>query len=246
MFEPSSLALGGLIVLAAGLVQGLLGFGFALVAVPVLALVMVPREAVPVALVLGTFINLFLYLEVRGRVQAGRLLPLVLAGIAGIPVGTYLLVSLNTGILRIAIGCLVALSALAFLAGLERPIKRERIGLAASGFTSGILNGVASMSGPPVVLFLANQGMPKDAFRASLIAYFLVLNLATVPVYIVARLVSVDVLAYAGVLLPLMAAGALAGSRLARRVPEKAFRRAVLVAVAAAGVVAVVSGIRLV
>jgi len=242
MFELVPLVVGLAAVYAAGVVQGLMGFGFSLVTVPILVLFVAPRMAIPVILVLSTFINLFLYREVRGKANLRRMLPLMVAGVAGLPVGTYLLVALDAGLIKIAAGCLVAFFALVFLAGLERPIKRENLGLVAAGVTSGILNGVTSASGPPVILFLANQVMARDAFRASLIAYFLFLNLATIPIYLIGGLISSGVLAYSGVLLPAMVLGALTGSKLSPRVPERAFRRVALAAVVGAGVLSVLSG----
>jgi uncharacterized membrane protein YfcA len=242
MFELVPLAAGLAAVYAASVVQGLLGFGFSLVTVPILVLFVAPKMAVPVILVLSTFINLFLYREVRGKASLRRMLPLMIAGVAGLPVGTYLLVTLDAGLVKIAVGCLVAFFALVFLAGLERPIRRENWGLVAAGVTSGILNGVSSTSGPPVILFLANQGMVRDTFRASLIAYFLFLNLATIPIYLIGGLISRGVLGYSAALLPAMVLGALTGSKLSRRVPERSFRRIALIAVIGAGVVSVLSG----
>ncbi|HVP57332.1 MAG TPA: sulfite exporter TauE/SafE family protein [bacterium] len=236
------LAVGLAVVFVAGLVQGTLGFGFSLVTVPILVLFLAPKVTVPVMLVLSTFLNLLLYREVRTTANLRRLLPLMFAGIVGLPIGTYLLVSLDVGLLKTVIGCLVALSGLAFLAGFERPIRRETLGMVAAGITSGVLNGVTSASGPPVILFLANQGMARDTFRASLIAYFLFLNLATIPIFLVGGLISRTVLAYSGLLLPAMVLGALTGSKLSRRIPERAFRRVALAAVIGAGILSVLSG----
>lgn len=245
MLEVVPLAVGLAVVFAAGLVQGLLGFGFALVSVPVLVLLVPPRAAVPAALLLGTAINIVLYWHVRSQANLRRMVPLLIAGIAGLPIGTYLLAVLDPGLAKIVIGCLITAFALASLAGFERPIRREALGLAATGVASGILNGIASASGPPVVLFLANQGMTRDAFRATLIAYFLFLDLANIPVYWGSGLFSREIVAYAGALLPALVAGALVGNRLCRLVPERLFRQVALAAVAGTGALSVLSGIGL-
>jgi len=242
VFSPAALIVAAVTVFLAGAVQGLMGLGFSLVTVPILVVFLAPRIAVPVVLILSTVINVLLYREVRGQADLKRMLPLVIAGVASLPVGTYLLVSLDAGMLKIIIGALISCFALALLAGWQRPVRREVTGLVAAGLASGILNGVTSTSGPPVIFFLANQGMPREAFRASLITYFMFLNLATVPVYLAGGLLTREVLAESVILLPGMVAGGLAGSRLTSRVPEAAFRKAALSIVFVAGLFSVLAG----
>jgi uncharacterized membrane protein YfcA len=242
MLGPDSSAWALAAVFAAGTVQGLLGFGFSLVTVPVLVLLLAPRTAVPVILVLSTLINLFLYRGVRGKGDLKRIRLLMIAGTASLPVGTYLLASIDARPLKVLIGVVISFFALAFLAGWRRPVACEKAGLVATGVASGILNGVTSTSGPPVILFLANQGMTKDAFRASLVTYFLFLNLATLPIYLAAGLLSLGVMAQAGFLVPAMVVGALVGSRLTSRVPEKAFRILAMLMVLATGLMSTLSG----
>jgi uncharacterized membrane protein YfcA len=94
-----------------------------------------------------------------------------------------------------------------------------------------------------VILFLANQGVQKVVFRASLITYFLFLNMATIPIFFAGGLISRAVLVYAGLFIPTLLVGALAGSKLLHRVPEHLFRVVTLTIVICAGSVAVLSGL---
>jgi uncharacterized membrane protein YfcA len=130
--------------------------------------------------------------------------------------------------------------------GFRKPIDREGPGFILAGLISGTLNGVISTGGPPVILFLTNQGIAKEEFRASLITYFLFLNLATVPVYFAGGLMSRTVGTYAAVLVPALLLGAFAGSKLLHTIPEKTFRTAVLAIVMVAGIMSVLSGLGLV
>jgi uncharacterized protein len=52
-----------------------------------------------------------------------------------------------------------------------------------AGFASGVLNSGTGLSGPPVALYLSNQGWPRDRFRLALIATFLASNLAALAVF---------------------------------------------------------------
>jgi uncharacterized membrane protein YfcA len=85
--------------------------------------------------------------------------------------------------------------------------------------------------------------MPKERFRANLIAYFLFLNAATLPVHLAGGLISLEVLRYAAVFIPALAAGAAVGTRLIRYVPEASFRRAVLGIVMATGFTVALAGL---
>jgi uncharacterized membrane protein YfcA len=238
--------LGFLAVFVAGIVKGLTGFGFSLMAVPVLVVLLGPRTAIPVVILLTAFANVLLFMGCRRSASVRRILPLVIAGIATVPVGMYLLLILETTVVKLVAGCVTVIFALAFLAGFRRPIRRERNGFVLAGLMSGTLNGVISTGGPPVILFLTNQGVAKTEFRANLISYFLFLNLATVPIYFAGGLMSATVGGYAAAFVPAMLLGAFLGSRLLRMVPEKTFRTVALVIVAVAGLLSVLSSVGLI
>ncbi len=233
-------------VAVAGVVSGVTGFGLSLVATPLLLLVLPPRTVVPLMLVHGTLNSLMILLESGRSADLRRIWPLALAGLLGVPLGTYVLVVCDVNALKALIGAAVALSALAFLSGVRVRVARERLASAPVGLVSGLLNGSTGMSGPPVILFFANLGMEKPVFRASLAAYFLVLNLATVPAYAVGGLFTREVLGYAALFSPALALGVLGGMWLARRVEEQLFRRVTLVVVLGTGLLAVATGLRLV
>jgi uncharacterized membrane protein YfcA len=239
----SQIIWGAAAVFAAGIVKGLTGFGFSLLMVPILVTLLGPKAAVPVIVILNAASNVPLYLHSRRWSSLGRIWPLIGAGIVSIPAGTYLLLVLDASVLKIIVGVVICLFALALLLGFRREIKKEKRGMVAAGLVSGLLNGLVSTGGPPAILLLTNQGMPKERFRANLIAYFLFLSAATVPAHLVGGLISAQVLRYAVIFTPALAAGALVGTRLVRYVPEASFRRAVLAIVMATGFMVALAGL---
>ena len=94
-----------------------------------------------------------------------------------------------------------------------------------------------------MVLFLANQGLAKETFRANLIAYFSVLNLVTVVALAVGGTITAPTMWFVMISMPGMAIGALTGAALAGRVKEKLFRRIVLSTVAIAGLLSIATGV---
>jgi uncharacterized membrane protein YfcA len=230
-------------VFGAGVVKGLTGFGFSLFTVPVLVVLLGPKTAVPVIVILNAVSNVPLYFHSRRWSSLRRIWPLIVAGIVSIPVGTYLLLVLAAATLKLIVGIVICLFALAFLAGFRKAIRQERLGLMGAGLISGVLNGLISAGGPPVILFLTNQGMPKENLRANLIAYFLFLNTATLPVHLAGGLISLEVVEYAAILVPALAGGVLVGTGLIGYVPEAAFRKTVLSVVMIAGFLVALAGL---
>jgi len=169
----------------------------------------------------------------------------MIAGIAGIPIGTYLLINLDADILKIFIGSVIIPFAIASLMGFKRQIKNEKLAFAPVGLTSGLLQASTTLSGPPVILFFVNQGLEKQTFRANLVAYFLVLGLATIPAFLLGGILTTAVINYAIWFLPATVLGAITGIKLAHKVKEKLFRNIALVIVTTAGLLSIVSGLGL-
>ncbi|MGQ9683242.1 MAG: sulfite exporter TauE/SafE family protein [Anaerolineae bacterium] len=242
--SSTNIIAGLLIVFLAGLTHGLTGFGYALASVPLLIIYLPPKVAVPVVLIHSIIVNAIVLIEVWRWVDLRRIWMLMIAGAVGMPLGTWMLIVLDANLLKALMGVVVTLSGIAFLMGFRREVRNERLASVPLGLASGVLGGSTAMSGPPVVLFFANQGMDKRVFRANLVAYFLVFNLATLPAHQVGGLLQREVLIYTALLVPALLAGAVGGMALARRVPERPFRLITLLVVTVAGVVSIASGLR--
>jgi uncharacterized membrane protein YfcA len=240
----TALMLPALITALAGFVQGLSGFGFSLIAVPLLSFFLLPKLVLPVILLQSIIINLMVFIPAQKQVNLRSYGLMILTGILGIPAGTWLLLSLPPEWIRVAIGVIVFLFALLLWVDVRFSIGHGRFATGCVGFLSGVLNGSITFSGPPVILFFTGQGMPKDAFRATLAAYFLVLNMVTLPSYFAGKLFSLEVIRISAVCLPALLLGTALGITLARFVPQSAFRKLTLVLVLLMGLLAAYSGLR--
>jgi uncharacterized membrane protein YfcA len=231
-------------VFLAGCVKGLTGFGLSLIATPLLVHVAPPRTVVPVVLLLNSIVNAHLFYGARDRVTMKRIWPLIIGSVAGLPLGTYILVVVHADILRIAIGVVILLFVAALIKGYRRLTGTHRLGAGLVGAASGVIAGSVSMGGPPVVLFFAGMDTDKQAFRANIIAYFLCLNLAGLPMYYAGGLLTADVFRMFLILVPPLILGGLAGSLLVNRVSERTFRYITFAIVLVAAVVAIFNGLR--
>jgi hypothetical protein len=233
--------LGSVVIFSAGLIQGCTGFGLALVAVPCMLFFLPQTAVIPMVVILSGLNTVAVAIHARQHVQRAIVVPLSITGVAGIPLGTLLLTHISPVPFKLAVGCLVSAFALTLMLGWKRPLRNQKAGLYPVGFFSGVLGGATSMSGPPVILFLANQGLAKDVFRANIITYFVVLNIAAIATFAVRGMFTVDVLRYAAAFIPMMLLGTWAGIHLAKHVPEARFARITMALVIITGLVLVIT-----
>lgn len=230
-----------LLVLALGLsatVQVLTGFGFGLLALAILGLWMDLRDAMVIIAPAGLCLNVTLFLRLRNEFSLEGILPLLIACLAGVPAGVWLLLNLGPRSLRwllaaVMIGTVVHRVWMSWRPRVQlwHPVKAG----IPCGLLSGILGGAFGAGGPPVVSYLVNR--PVNRFR----------HVATVQV--AAAIASVLRLAEftraglyqtadRGDLLAAIAAvlgGVLVGTRWLHRLSDEAVRRAILVLLFAGG-----------
>ena len=230
-------------VLAAGLVQGATGFGFVIVAAPIMAVYLDPKLVIPVLLMLGMTLNLPLMAHTRRAFRLERVWPMMLAGAALTPFGTLILARLDAPSLQILLGVVTGTVALALLFGLQRTARNQRLASVPVGAASGLLTGSTGIAGAPVILFFANQGVEQRQFRADIVYYLQAVSLAALPSYAVAGVLTAQSGRMAAALLPAGLVGVLVGIWLSGRVPAWVFRRIALGVVLLAAAVAITSGV---
>lgn len=215
-----------LAVCAGGLVQACTGFGMALVVSPCLMLVLPATQAVAL-LLLVSLLNTGVVLSLCYRdVHKREVVALAAGGVAGLPVGTYVLTAFNGPLLKAVVGVVVVLFAIVLGRGWRIRLRRPEHSRVPIGLLSGLLAGSMGMGGPPVVLFLVNQETPRPAFRASLIAYFFALNIAALVLFSWEGLITPRVLGLAVGVVPALLVGTGLGLRAALVISEHWFRRA--------------------
>ncbi|MDQ3991149.1 MAG: sulfite exporter TauE/SafE family protein [Actinomycetota bacterium] len=219
-------------------VQGSIGFGFALVAAPVLALV-APRALPATLLILALPMTLAMAVRERrsidvrgfGWITAGRLV-----GTAG---GVWLLRAVPATSLSALFGALVLAAAAASVLGPAFELGTgTRFG---AGIASGVMGTAAAVGGPP--LALAYRDRPGPELRATLAVSFVIGLLLSLGALSAAGYVRGWHLQFAAWLLPALALGLMASGLAARWLDERWLRPAVLAFAAVSGAAAVAKGI---
>jgi len=229
------------IIFVAGFIQGLTSFGLSIFALPFLLLLFPLQEIVPTIIVLAVLTNTLVLLPVRKEINFKKFRLLVAMGILFMPVGILSLTYLNPDYLRLFFGVLITFFSLLLILKKTFPIKHEKIGCTITGALSGFLNGSLSLSGPPVVLFLSNQGVGKDAFRANITLYFLILNIIAIALFLASGMLNTVVFARIPYFAPALVIGALAGIKASKRLKDEAFKKIVLIFLFASGIWTIVS-----
>lgn len=199
-----------LAVAIAAFVQASTGFGFALIAAPFLMMGLEVRVAVVSLLCLHSLQCAAVLAGAWRRVSWAPITPLVVGGLIGTPIGAIILRTAAPEMLRISIGLVILVSGVILLTTLPRPIRAERAGSVAAGLLSGLLNSGTGLSGPPLALFLGNQGWEGDRFRTALITTFLASNLAALTAYALLGIPFVGIAQPVAILAPAVLVGILA------------------------------------
>jgi uncharacterized membrane protein YfcA len=226
-----------LLAVGASSAQALSGFGFSLLIVPPLAVVIGPKEAVVLANLLSPAQNALMLTRLHGHVE-WRVGSMLLAGaLVGMPLGLALLVAVDPTALKAVIAVTVLVSTVLLWRGL-RIRSGNRLGDAVAGFFSGVLNTSTSMSGPPVVLYLQGRALPPDAFRGTLTAYFMIISLIAVALFAIGGRIDRVAIEQWAICLPALAFGLFAGSWVYRLLNARQFRGVVMGVLFASGFIA--------
>jgi uncharacterized membrane protein YfcA len=233
-------------VFVAAFIRGISGFGFALILAPVLLLLLNSKSVVVVNLFLGIITNIIVVAYTIRRLDLKRILPMTVAGLLGIPLGTWIIVFIQPSTLKILVGGVIIFFAAPMAIGFTRPFKKETAAGGVSGFISGILVSSTSLGGPPVVLFMHNQKWLKEDIYQAQAAYFLITNIFALAALYVSGLVDTQVIVFSTSLTPALLVGMFLGIVAFRKIDQRAFRILSLVIVIGAGILGVLSGLGLI
>lgn len=214
-----------MVALAAGLVRGFSGFGAALILAPGFTLVMAPREAVVLTVLLNSSAIAQLLFPALRQTRWRDVGPMGAAAVIAIPVGSLLLIGLDGAVIRRAIGAIVLGFSVVALAGWRY---RGPRGLPANllvGTLGGLLTGAAAVGGPPIVLYFLSSDRPMAENRASFISFFALIQLTAVPVFLWEGLVTWELVERTALLLPGFLVATHVGARLFCRASDRRARQ---------------------
>jgi uncharacterized membrane protein YfcA len=216
--------------MVAGFVQGLSGSSFGLVSMSFWVWVLEPRLAATLAVFGSLFGQLLAAASVRRGFHWPQLLPFVLGGLAGIPIGVWLLPHLDMVWFKLILGVLLAVwcPCMLFARHLPHITRGGRLGDGIAGLGGGIMGGLGGFTGVVPTLWCTLRNFPKDTQRAVIQNFNLSMLLVTMATYLASGMVTREVLPWFAVVAPAVLLPALLGMRLYHRISEARFRQIVL------------------
>jgi uncharacterized membrane protein YfcA len=147
------LAIATLFIFLAAIVRGYSGFGFSLLAITSLSLVLEPAEIVPSIFMLEIAASLHLLPSIWRDVHWRSLLPLIAGCLIATPFGVMLLASVPPAPMQLALSVFVLIATFLLWRGFALKNIPGTAGAVAAGAAAGFGNGAFGIAGPPVILF---------------------------------------------------------------------------------------------
>lgn len=178
MFADPAEILIAAVLFVATLIRSAFGFGEALIAVPLLALMIPVDVAAPVAVMVSATVAFIVVVQDWRKVYLRSAGSLLLPTMLGIPLGLMLLKAVAEPVVKGVLACvIIAFSAHSLASRKPRELGDDRFAWL-FGFSAGVLGGAYGMNGPPLVVYGSLRRWPPQHFRATLQGYFLPASLA--------------------------------------------------------------------
>jgi len=231
-----------MIVFATAGIQAVVGFGFALLSVPIMMQVVDLHRAVILASLIGTANNFYQYRDLKHDQDKTQVRRFLWASFIGAPLGIFAFIYADQDVLKIFLGLGVLLGVILLVRG--RDLTNAHISLDwLMGVISGFLLTSTSTNGPPLVFALQARKSEPQVFRATLNMIFLVSGVYGLVLFAAFGEIATSDLWLAAAVLPSMVIGVSIGRFIRNRVDPDRFRIAVLVMLTVAGFSSVFSGV---
>ncbi|MCI3208006.1 MULTISPECIES: sulfite exporter TauE/SafE family protein [Pandoraea] len=243
MFEIYLLTAVGAVV--AGFVQGISGFAFGLVAMSFWAWSLDPKLAACLAVFGALTGQLLVAVTMRRGFNLKLLLPFVLGGLAGVPIGVAILPHLQMNWFKAALGALLVVWCPSMLLARNLPkiTFGGRLGDAIAGLTGGVLSGVGGFAGTLPTLWCTLRGFEKDTQRAVIQNFNLAMLVVTMGAYLATGVVTRAAIPLFAIVAPAMLIPTFLGAKLYIGLSEARFRQIVLSLLTASGIALLASSV---
>jgi uncharacterized membrane protein YfcA len=223
-----TIAYAAVCIFLAAIVRGYSGFGFSLLAITSISLLLPPVQIVPSIFLMEVAASLHLLPGVWREIHWRPLSWLFAGCCAGTPFGVYALAHAPAAPMTLALAAFVLASAILLAKGYAMKRLPGRVFTFATGAASGVFNGGFGMGGPPIVLFFFGSPAGVAAGRASLIAFFLLTDIVGLGWQGWSGLITLTTLWRAACFLPPLMAGLWLGNRSFKHADPAIVRRWIL------------------
>lgn len=229
----------------AGFVQGLSGFAFGMVAMSFWAWVVDPKLAAAMAVFGALTGQVIAALSIRRGLDWKLLMPFLLGGLLGIPLGIAVLPLLDAQLFKAVLGTILVVWCPIMLVSkhLPRVERGGRMADGVAGFCGGVMGGIGGFTGVIPTLWCTLRQMAKDTQRSVIQNFNLATLAATMAAYVATGTVDRSMLPMFAIVAPAMLIPSLIGARVYVGISEATFRKIVLTALTGSGMAMLASSV---
>ena len=223
------------IICIAAVLQSISGFGFSLLAMPLLSIFVDIQDAVVIATLCGIFTNAVHLRKDFQLVERSIARRISLSALIGMPLGVVVLSGFSATQMRAINGAVIVVLVFLMMRNFILKTENTNVDIVLGAF-SGLLATSVSTNGPPLVFLLQSKQLDPWRLRATLAYVFTISGCASFIVLMIAGKGSIEAFQYAMLSLPAMYLGTVVGRKARLRVTQEAFKRLMYVLLLATAV----------
>jgi len=215
------------VVFIASIIRGFNGFGFSAICISGFSFILPAIEIVPIILILEVLISIFMIPYVWNKIDWNFVFKLLIGITIGSPIGLYLLKYLSPDVTHLAVCLLIIFFSLILMRGYENQKINNNYVKMFTGIISGILNGLTTLGGMPVALFLLATSIQPAIIRGSLAALFFLTDIYAFILSFFAGIVDLTTIYRTVLLIIILPIGVYIGNKFFVKSKEETYRKVV-------------------
>ena len=213
------------VVFIASIIRGFNGFGFSATCISGFSFILPAIEIVPIILALEVIISIFMAPYVWNKIDWKFVFKLLIGIIIGSPIGLYLLKYLSSDVTHLTVCVLVIFFSFLLMKGYVNKKINNSYAKIFTGIISGTLNGLTTLGGMPVALFLLVTSIQPAVIRGSLAALFFLTDIYAFALSSVAGIVDTTTIYRTLPLIIILPVGVYIGDKFFVKSKEETYRK---------------------
>ena len=215
------------IVFVASIIRGFNGFGFSATCISGFSFILPAIQIVPIILILEVFISIFMIPYIWNKIDWNFVFKLLIGIAIGSPIGLYLLKYLSPETTHLYVCLIIIFFSILLMKGyINKKINNNQSKIF-TGIISGTLNGLTTLGGMPVALFLLVTSIQPAVIRGSLAALFFLTDIYAFILSYFGGIVDMTTIYRTLPLIVVLPAGAFIGNKFFIKSKEKLYRKVV-------------------
>ena len=214
-------------VFIASIIRGFNGFGFSATCISGFSFILPAIEIVPIILILEVIISIFMVPYIWNKIDWNFVLKLLIGITIGSPFGLYLLTYLSPKTTHLYVCLLIIFFSILLMRGYSNQNINNNYGKFFIGIISGTLNGLTTLGGMPVALFLLVTSIQPAVIRGSLAALFFLTDIYAFVLSFLAGIVDITTIYRTFPLVIILPIGVYIGDKFFVKSKEETYRKVV-------------------